>query len=275
MSTSIVSPSALPEPVVLIDARSGPGGAQAHREGHLSGAIHVDLEVDLSGDTSNPRVGGRHPLPTLDAWAATLGRLGIGADSDVVVYDDKGGANAAARFWWMLRSVGHTKVRVLDGGIDAATRAGLAVETGDVTAVPAAPYPAPPEWTWPTVDADHVAARARDAAWKLIDVRSQPRHRGETEPIDPVAGHIPGADNIFFGENLAADGSFLSAEALADKYSSYLGDVSPSQLVVSCGSGVTACHTLLALDVAGLDGARLYVGSWSEWCRSNRPKATE
>jgi thiosulfate/3-mercaptopyruvate sulfurtransferase len=134
-------------------------------------------------------------------------------------------------------------------------------------------YPVPEAWLLPTVDADYVAEHEGAPGHKLLDVRAGPRYRGEIEPLDPVAGHIPGADNIYFQENLGPNGTFLSNEDLLEKYRAYLGGAPPTNLVVSCGSGVTACHTLLALDAAGLEGAKLYVGSWGEWCRSGRKKA--
>jgi thiosulfate/3-mercaptopyruvate sulfurtransferase len=271
MCSPLVSAGAL-DGAFLVDARSGPDGAAAYADAHLVGAVRVGLNEDLSGDASNPSVGGRHPLPSLTAWAATLGRLGIGPDTNVVVYDDKGGANAAARFWWMLRALGHQQVRVLNGGWAAALAQGLPTEQRGTSPTAKGPYPAPDEWLLKTVDRELVLARAEDPTWKLLDVRSGPRHRGEEEKLDPIAGHIPGAQNVFFGDNLTPEGLFLSADELAERYQAFLGEVSPTQLIVSCGSGVTACHTLLALDAAGLHGARLYVGSWSEWCRSNRPK---
>ncbi len=200
--------------------------------------------------------------------------MGIDPAAKVVVYDDRGGANAAARFWWMLRAVGHADVSVLDGGWAAALAADLPTET-EVSAPDAKPpYPVPDAWLLPTVDIDEVATRREDEAYGLLDVRSSERHRGVTEPLDPVAGHIPGADNIFYEDNLGPDGRFLSPEALREKYRALLDGRPADHLIVSCGSGVTACHTLLALEHAGIAGAKLYVGSWSEWCRSDRPKAS-
>jgi thiosulfate/3-mercaptopyruvate sulfurtransferase len=275
MLSPLVSPAELRGSVVVVvvDTRSGSQGAAAYATSHLAGALHADLERDLSGDFSDPSVGGRHPLPSLDAWAATLGRLGIGTESDVVVYDDQCGANAAARMWWMLRAVGHPRVRVLDGGLAAAEAAGLAMEATPPVVAPRPPYPVPSAWLLPTVDSWHVAAHAGDPNHKLLDVRAAPRYRGEVEPLDPVAGHIPGADNIHYTLNLRPDGRFLDPRALALLYRRYLDGAPEGNLVVSCGSGVTACHTLLALESAGIEGAKLYVGSWSEWCRSTRKRA--
>ena len=260
--------AALKDRVRLLDCRP----AASFEAGHLPGALHADLERDLSRASEegfDPAHGGRHPLPGLRAWRDTLGRWGIEPDTAVVCYDDQGGANAAARAWWMLRASGHERVRVLDGGLQAALEAGMSL-TGDVAAVAAAaPYPAS-HWQWTTVDIGVVEKLARHPDWKGLDVRSAPRYRGETEPIDPVAGHIPGALNRPFTENLGADGRFKSFEELRALYA----DVDPARLVVHCGSGVTACHTLLALDQAGLPGGTLFVGSWGEWCRTERPVAT-
>lgn len=251
----------------LVDARASGYGA-----GHLAGAVHADLERDLSAPEKAPERGGRHPLPDPADLARTLGRWGIGPDTEVVAYDDQGGANAASRLWWMLRAFGHERVSVLDGGYAAAVQAGLPVtdEAPDVEALP--PYPAD-RFAWPTADIEEVAARRGDGSWLLLDVRDAARFRGETEPIDPVAGHIPGARNLFFGENLDAEGRFKPPEELRRMYDRLRGEVPPERVVVHCGSGVTACHTLLALERAGLGGASLYVGSWSEWCRQpDRPR---
>lgn len=257
------------ENLVLIDARSGPGIKEKYNEQHLNGALFVDLEKDLS-EKKDPANGGRHPLPAVKDFAALLGQLGIDKASHVVVYDDKSGANAAARFWWMMRAVGHEKVQVLDGGLQAAQNAGLPM-TNEVSKAKTKPiYPAN-EWTLPTVDINTVANAVQDPDYKVIDVREAFRYRGESEPIDTVAGHIPGAVNIPYAGNLDANGNFLSPGKLAIKYKEALGDKESKQVVVHCGSGVTACHTLLAMDQAGLGIPSLYVGSWSEWSRNDRP----
>ncbi|ABC83281.1 sulfurtransferase [Anaeromyxobacter dehalogenans] len=254
----------------LLDARPGP---DAYAAGHLQGALHADLNVHLSAASApgfDPARGGRHPLPEPAAWAAQLGAWGIGPDTRVVVYDAAGGQNAAARLWWMLRAFGHAQVAVLDGGYPAAREAGVPVTSapGAVAALP--PYPAQ-AWSLPTLSIDEVARRLGDPAWKVLDVRSRERWRGEVETLDPVAGRIPGTLNLPCAENLGPDGRFLAPEALRRNYLALLGGTPPEHLVVHCGSGVTACHTLLALDAAGLGGAALYVGSFSEWCRSGRP----
>lgn len=259
--------------IVLIDARSGPNGRAKYEQEHLAGAQFVDLDQDLANVKPDPAQGGRHPLPEPDRFAELLGRLGIAHGSHVVVYDDMSGANAASRFWWMLRAAGHTRVQVLDGGYQAAQAAGIPVRSQDEQAQPTEPYPFK-AWELPTIGMEEVSKAAHDPNWLVIDVRDAARYRGETEPIDLVAGHIPGATNVPFQSNLGPDGHFLSPEALREKYAATLGERPMEQVVVHCGSGVTACHTALALDHAGLGIPTLYVGSWSEWSRNDRPIGT-
>ena len=254
---------------LLLDAR--PEQAD-YAVGHLPGAIHADLNRHLS-TSSDPghdsARGGRHPLPSPERFAAQLGAWGITPATDVVVYDASGGGNAAARLWWMLRALGHRQVRLLDGGLPAALVAGWTLTVEPAELAPALPYPAE-RWLLPTVDMKGVEAMRQDPTQGLLDVRSAERWRGDTEPFDPVAGHIPGSLNLAWNHNLGPDGRFRSPEALRAQYQALLGDLPADRLTVHCGSGVTACHTLLALEVAGLSGASLYVGSWSEWCRSGR-----
>jgi thiosulfate/3-mercaptopyruvate sulfurtransferase len=254
--------------VVLCDVRAGRGVEQAYTAGHRAGALAVNLERDLSAPVVDAARGGRHPLPDIAQFAARLASWGIGPHSHVVAYDDQGGANAAARLWWLLRAFGHTRVQVLDGGLDGARRAGLPLTRELPQVQPAPPYPAPSAWLLPTADLLDVDLARRLPAQLVLDVRAEARYLGEDEPIDPIAGHIPGAQNLPFGENLEADARFKTGEALRARYERLLGGRDPAQLIVHCGSGVTACHTLIALERAGLCGARLYVGSWSEWCRN-------
>jgi thiosulfate/3-mercaptopyruvate sulfurtransferase len=254
--------------VCLLDVRQE---ATAYAAGHLPRALHADLNRQLSTASDpghDPAVGGRHPLPPVERFATQLGAWGIGPATEVVVYDASGGSNAAARLWWMLKALGHERVRLLDGGLQAAIEAGLTltVESPSVLAAPA--YPAD-HWRLPLADAEAVEAMRRDPARRLLDVRSAERWRGESEPFDPVAGHIPGSLNMPWNDNLGSDGRFKSPEFLRTQYEALLGGTPPDRLTVHCGSGVTACHTLLALEVAGLRGASLYVGSWSEWCRND------
>lgn len=257
--------------VRLLDVRPDPGDYAA---GHLPGAVHVLLDRDLSTAATpgfDPARGGRHPLPAPEAFAARLGAWGIGPATEVVAYDAHGGS-LAARLWWMLRALGHAPVAVLDGGLPAAVAAGLALSTEPAAPAPCPPYPVR-AWAWPTAGIGEVEVRRRDGASKVLDVRAPERYRGDTETLDPTAGHIPGALNAWWEDNLGPDGRFLDRDALRDRYLRLLDGTPVERLTVHCGSGVTACHTLLALEAAGLPGASLYVGSWSEWCRSGRPVA--
>ena len=269
---AVLAPEQLPPTCLLLDTRRG---AELFAEGHLRGALHADLDRCLSSALepgADPARGGRHPLPSPERWAWQLGQWGLTAATWVVAYDGASGGDGAARLWWMLRACGHERVSVLDGGFQGGVAAGLTVATGPEAAVAAAPCPSS-GWLWPRVDLAEVDRLRLDPAWKLLDVRSGPRFRGETEPFDPVPGHIPGALNLAFGENLQADGRFRSPEALRATYAALLAGTPPERLAVHCGSGVTACHTLLALELAGLAGAALYIGSWSEWCRNPLPQA--
>ncbi len=273
MASPLISPEELRAlaGAVLLDARA----LADYAKGHLRGALHADPGFHLSRASEpdfDPAQGGRHPLPPLKAWRSNLGLWGIGTDTPVVIYDDQGGANAAARAWWMLRAVGHEDVRVLDGGLKAALQIGLEVTAEASPAQARSHYPAS-AWLLPTVEMEVVESLAKHREWRVLDVRSEARYRGETEPIDPVAGHIPGALNLPFTENLDSAGRFKSTVELRALYTQLLCGLRPDHLVVHCGSGVTACHTLLAMEHAGLGGSGLYVGSWSEWCRSGKPQA--
>jgi len=259
--------------VVLLDARGGADAWQRHLQRSVPGAVFVDLETELSAKRGSAADGGRHPLPLAGNFAEQIAAWGIGPETRVVIFDDKGGANAAARAWWMFRALGHRHVAVLDGGL-AAISEDFALE---------APHARPDEgfrdqqvlhWHLPTAAIDEVEQAVSDPNRLVIDVREGYRYRGESEPIDLVAGHIPGAVNCAYTENLDHAGKFLPASQLRAKYQDLLAGREPEQVIVHCGSGVTACHTLLALCVAGLDGAKLYVGSWSEWSRNHKPMAT-
>lgn len=257
------------QPVILIDAGAGPGADEKYLERHLTGASYVNLNIHLAEIPKDAANGGRHPLPAIKKFAEVLGSLGISAQSHVVIYDDKNGANAAARFWWMLRAVGHTKVQVLNGGMAAAIKAGFTMGTGKELAKFGESYSVS-QWQLPTVTIDETEQAANADDYIVIDVRDANRYNGLTEPIDLAAGHIPGAINIPFTTNLDADGLFLSAIALKEKYEAALENTNPENVIVYCGSGVTACHTLLAIDYTGLGIPKLYVGSWSEWSRNSR-----
>lgn len=278
-SWTMASPLIAPEdllPVIgeaiLLDCRP----RAAYDEGHLPGALHVDTEQHLSraGEEGfDPARGGRHPLPDLKAFCAQVGRWGIAPDSWVVVYDGHGGANAAARCWWMLRSLGHEKLQVLDGGLQALVELGAKLTSEAPNPVAAPIYPSN-YWRLTTVDIEVVEKLALHDDWKVIDVRAGVRYRGEQETLDPVAGHIPGALNLPYEQNLDHRGRFKPQEELRQLYEDLLDGTRADHAVFSCGSGVTACHGLLALLHAGFGDGVLYVGSWSEWCRSGKPQAT-
>lgn len=262
---------------VLLDCGfelSDPGaGERAWRAGHLPGARYLHLELDLSGDKldAQGRFLGRHPLPGRAAFARRLGEIGITPASAVVCYDAQGGPYAA-RAWWLLRWMGHADVCVLDGGIAAWRQAGGALSTDLVTPTAAAPYPAG-EPALTTVEADAVWASLGRV--RLIDARAGERFRGEVEPLDRAAGHIPGARNRPFKDNLAPDGRFKDAAALRAEWAPLLAGSDAGQVVQYCGSGVTACHNLLALAHAGLGDSVLYPGSWSQWSADpSRPQAS-
>jgi len=236
-------------------------GRNAWRAGHIPGAVHVDLERDLSVPVTP--ASGRHPLPDPADFAQTLSRLGIGNETRVVCYDAGPGA-FAARLWWMLRWVGHDEVAVLDGGFAAWTAEGRPVSTATPARAPArfAPQPRPDL----VLDTDGVM-RALAQGETLVDVRAAERFTGNVEPIDPVAGHVPGAVNLPFLDNVDGSGRFRDPAALAELWRSRTGAGPGAAPICMCGSGVTACQGLLALEAAGIRGARLYEGSWSEWIR--------
>lgn len=258
--------------LVLIDARAGKDAREQYIQNHLAGALFVDLEQQLATKTANAANGGRHPLPTPQKFATVLNKLGISPSSHVIIYDDKNGSNAAARFWWMLRAAGHAQVQVLDGGMNAAVAAGFPVSSKEEQPNTVGTYELT-EWKLPQANIEEVGAAAQQDDHLVIDVRDAYRYNGESEPIDLVAGHIPGAVNIPFAGNLDKDGFFLSPEALLKKYQAALENKKAGNVIVHCGSGVTACHTILAMDYAGLEMPKLYVGSWSEWSRTERPVA--
>jgi thiosulfate/3-mercaptopyruvate sulfurtransferase len=236
-------------------------GERAYAAGHVPGAFYAHLDHDLSGPKSarGPVEGGRHPLPTRALWAQRLGQWGITPHTPVVAYDDQGGCYAA-RAWWLLRWMGHGPVAVLDGGKAAWLAAGGALDSAVPSAAAVAAYPDQPAGM-STVSADELQQRLGRVS--LVDARAGERYRGETEPLDTRAGHIPGAVNRFFKHNLQPDGHFKSVQALREEWLPLLHSDLP--VVHQCGSGVTACHNLLALAHAGLGEGVLYPGSWSEW----------
>ena len=277
MHDPIVSPEVLERrlgapDLVLLDARAGADGRARYLAQHLPGARFVSGDEDLAAHTADPRDGGRHPLPSAETFARTLGRLGVTPSSDVVIYDDKAGANPASRAWWMLRAIGHERVAVLDGGLGVAIAAGLVSTGGDGTRAPAPAYPAT-KWQAATQTIEEVQVAIGDRTRLVVDARDPVRHRGESEPLDPVAGRIPGTVNLPQSSLLGPDGRFLPKETLRARFDALLAGRPASAVVSYCGSGVTACHLLLGMEHAGFHGAALYVGSFSEWCRSGRPIA--
>ncbi len=248
---------------VVVDTRynladTNAGQAQ-YREGHIAGAVYASLSHDLASTPTGTN--GRHPLPDVEAMAATFGRLGIRPGTQVVCYDADN--MFAARLWWMLRYVGHDAVAVLDGGFPKWGREGRPVRAGEEHRTPATFAPALRADM--RVPVDRVAAASIDGSLRLIDARAPERFEGRNETIDKAAGHIPGAANHFFKQNFAADGTMLPPAELASALTAAAGGAVPEEVVMYCGSGVSACQNLLALEHAGLLGARLYVGSWSEW----------
>jgi thiosulfate/3-mercaptopyruvate sulfurtransferase len=250
---------------VVVDCRfdlAAPGaGEQAYETAHIPGAVYAHLDRDLSAPVTGRN--GRHPLPDAAAIEATCGRLGIGPDAHVVAYDQDTGM-FASRLWWMLRYVGHDRAAVLDGGFAAWVRAGGPTCAGREQR-PACVFRAAPRPEM-IVSAGEVLRLLGRRDWRLVDARAPERYAGEVEPIDPVAGHIPGARNHPYQTNVDEHGRFLPAPALRARFEQTLGNIPPERTIVYCGSGVSACHDLLAMEIAGMRGARLYAGSWSEWC---------
>jgi thiosulfate/3-mercaptopyruvate sulfurtransferase len=260
----------VPGDAALLDVRwalGNPHGRAEYLAGHLPGAVFVDLETELAAPASP--ADGRHPLPSLQALQSAARRWGLRSGSRVVVYDATGGL-AAARAWWLLRWGGLTDVRILDGGLDAWRRAGGSIETGDV--VPQPGDVTLPGGCMPVLTIDEAAALPHSGG-VLLDARAGERYRGEVEPIDPRAGHVPGAVSAPTAENLAADGAFRPAAELAARFAE-LGVAPGARVAAYCGSGVTAAHEIAALAVAGIDAA-LWPGSWSQWSADpHRPAAT-
>ena len=250
---------------VVIDTRHDlmdPGkGRRAYAEGHIPGAYFLSVDEDLAGAKTGKN--GRHPLPDPQAFAARINACGVTPDSQVVVYDDLGG-NFSVRLWWMLRWLGHAKVALLDGGYPLWVKEGRPT-TKEVPAARQGSFVPRPR-LGATVDAHFVDRYRQDPSIKLVDARAAERYRGVQEPVDPVAGHVPGAVNRFWQSNLAPDGRFKAPDSLRREFEQFLGGTQPSAVVHMCGSGVTACHNIFAMELAGLPGGRLYPGSWSEWC---------
>lgn len=249
---------------VIVDCRyrlnKGNMGREFYETAHIPGAVYADLDKDLASPPAPNQ--GRHPLPDLDTFRATLGRWGIGKGVQVVAYDDTGGAYAA-RLWWMLRYLGHQEVAVLNGGWQAWQAAGYPTVSGDEQGSPTT-FEGEPHTEMVATLEEVEGLVASGQGDHIIDARDPRRYAGERNELDAVSGHIPGARNHYFGENLAG-GLFRTPEQLKAQYQTTLDTYTPDEMILSCGSGVTACHDLLAMTVAGLEGARLFVPSWSGW----------
>ncbi len=245
------------------DLTNHSAGRQAYDAGHIPGARFLDHETELAAARTGKN--GRHPLPDRAQFGALMAAHGVTPATLVVAYDASGGMYAA-HLWWMLRWLGHDRVAVLDGGWQAWTVAGLPVSHDPAPAVQPGTPVEPRKSLAGTVDAQAVLANIAQPSFTVIDARAANRYRGEVEPMDPVAGHIPGALNRPNGENLQPDGRFKTAEQLRAEFGSLLAGRDPASVVHQCGSGITACHNLLSMEIAGLTGSRLYPGSWSEWC---------
>ncbi len=240
-------------------------GEERYREAHIPGAAYAHLDRHLSG----PKTGrnGRHPLPDLEQFKARLGEWGVGPGAQVVVYDQDVGMYAS-RLWWMLKYLGHAAAAVLDGGMAKWVREGRPTRPGEEQRAPARFSGSPHDEMRMAVD--DVERVRLDPDHLVMDARAPERFRGETEPLDPVAGRIPGAVNLFYKDQMNPDGTFLSPESLRARYQALLGQRPPQNVVIYCGSGVTSAHNLLGMEIAGLPGAKIYVGSWSEWCADPR-----
>lgn len=275
---TIIQPQALAEycsvsPCILLDCRHDltqpDAGRQAYEQGHLPGAHFFHLDEDLSGPKNGRN--GRHPLPDPAVLAAKLGAVGIEPGIPVVAYDDQGGA-FAARAWWLLRWLGHTSVAVLDGGFSAWREAGYAI---DIQTPPRREAALPFAELLPTINSQQLLEKLYSTNLMLLDARAPDRFQGENETLDPVGGHITGAINRFFKLNLDDRGRFKTAAQLRQEFSALLPEPSSAPIIHQCGSGVTACHNILAMEIAGLSGSILYPGSWSEWCSDpTRPMVT-
>lgn len=279
MFKTLVDPSTVAQHLndpgwVVVDTRfdlsDPPTGERQYLASHIPGAVYAHLDRDLSGEKTGTN--GRHPLPTADEMRERFGTLGIAPDKQVVVYDADN-AMYAARLWWMLRFMSHEAVAVLDGGFARWTREGLPVRGGREQATSAS-FIGSPRDDW-RLDVEAVARGLGDRSRLLVDARAEARFRGDEETLDRAAGHIPGARNFFYQRNLSPEKTFRPPDELRAQWESVLGGTSPENVVMYCGSGVTACHNLLALEHAGLNGARLFPGSWSEWSANpGRPIAT-
>lgn len=262
------------ENIILVDVSNGKNAKSNYDAKHLEGALFIDLNSQLAEIKDDLSIGGRHPLPKIGNFAKTISDLGISPKSHIILYDDKNGSNAAARFWWMLKAIGHEKVQVLNGGIQEAEKNNFPLSSKTKNISTPKLYKAD-RWKLPMAEMEEVEKVSQTENHLVIDVRDVARYNGETEPIDLIAGHIPGAINVPFTENLDENGLFLPPNILRMKYEKLFGNLKSENIIVHCGSGVTACHSLLAIAYAELEIPKLYVGSWSEWSRNNKTMETK
>ena len=256
--------------VMIFDVSNSKNAKSNYEIEHLEGAFFIDLNSQLAAVKTNFSDGGRHPLPKIENFAKTLTDFGISKDKHIIIYDDKNGSNASARFWWMLKSVGHEKVQVLNGGLNEAKKNNIPLSS-KIENIQKLSEPYQIEnWNLPIIEINEVESISENPNYLIIDVRDRERYDGISEPIDLLAGHIPGAVNIPFTENIDENGKFHDQNILKNKYETIFRNFKIENIVVHCGSGVTACHTLLALAYAEMETPKLYVGSWSEWSRNNK-----
>lgn len=271
----LITPNALldlyeTEELIILDASNSAWSKERYKKEHLEGAFHLDLETQIANIEPDVSVGGRHPLPSLENFSKTLTDLGITPNSHIIIYDEESAGNAAARLWWMLVAVGQEKVQVVDGGYKAAKEAGYPISSEIIQPKTVAKYICE-KWLLPQVSMLDMDNIINDKNYLIVDVRSKVRYDGITEPIDLIAGHIPGAVNSFYMDNIDANDFFLPQEVIREKYKKLFGNYPAENVILHCGSGVTACHTILAVASAGMEIPSIYMGSWGEWSRNNRP----
>lgn len=254
--------------LLIFDATNSKTAKVDFENEHIEGAIYVDLDTQLSAPIKDFKNGGRHPLPSLEDFSQTLTNFGVTKDKHIIIYDNNDGSNAAARFWWMLKSVGHEKVQVLNGGLKQAKKHQLPTSSKLKPIEKAKEKYEITHWHMPTKNISDLKNIINHPDYLIIDVRDNDRFEGKVEPIDPVAGHIPSAVNFPFKNHLDENQLFKSKSELREIYQHVFDKYQPENMVVHCGSGVTACHTLLAMAMTGYEMPNLYVGSWSEWCRN-------
>ena len=277
---------AIQDDCVILDCRHDlfdhHAGLVSYQQGHIKSALFCNMETDTAGVHTGKN--GRHPLPTRQAWRDRLVAFGLRTDQQLVAYDAHAG-QYAVRVWWMARWIGHANVAVLNGGLPAWVAAGGAIEAGSTGVETVVGQTIGAQQAELNnnhsilninsslsyyIDADQLTLALRTESSLLVDARAPSRYAGKTEPLDPVAGHIPGAINHFYQDNLAADGRFKQPAQLRERFRSIIGTTTPEQVIHQCGSGVTACHNILAMELAGLSGSCLYPGSWSEWCSDSK-----